>query len=154
MPHATPVISRMRAIPVAVCDGMRLNLSGAHRPFFPRNLGVLTASAGRTGVCEVQGGEKLRQTLGDARDPIVGPPIGAHEGLVQQVQRRFASRDAGGHVRVPKTPGLGAKLDMAEVQKAYLLYLRHGLGARDDAVAMQYLIPGCAVNPKRPALVQ
>ena len=27
-----------------------------------------------------------------------------------------------------------------------------GLGARDDAVAMQYLIAGLEVRPKRPAL--
>ena len=31
---------------------------------------------------------------------------------------------------------------MAEVEKAHALYQQHGLGARDDAMAMQYLIPG------------
>ena len=55
-------------------------------------------------------------------------------------------------VQVPKGPGLGVKLDMAEVDKAHQLYLQHGLGARDDAVAMQYLIAGWKFNPKRPAL--
>jgi len=44
------------------------------------------------------------------------------------------------------------ELDMAEVEKAHKLYLQHGLGARDDAAAMQYLIPGWTFNPKRPAL--
>ncbi|MDP3164740.1 MAG: enolase C-terminal domain-like protein, partial [Hydrogenophaga sp.] len=58
----------------------------------------------------------------------------------------------GGHVQVPKTPGLGVELDMAEVEKAHQLYLQHGLGARDDATAMQYLIPNWTFNPKRPAL--
>ena len=29
---------------------------------------------------------------------------------------------------------------------------KHGLGSRDDAVAMQYLMPGWTFNPKRPAL--
>ena len=53
---------------------------------------------------------------------------------------------------VPTRPGLGVELDMAEVEKAHQLYLRHGLGARDDASAMQYLIPGWTFNPKRPAL--
>jgi glucarate dehydratase len=57
-----------------------------------------------------------------------------------------------GKVQVPKKPGLGVELDMAEVEKAHRLYLDHGLGARDDAVAMQYLIPGWTFNPKRPAL--
>ena len=45
---------------------MLMNLSGAHGPFFTRNLLVLTDSAGRTGVGEVPGGEKIRQTLEDA----------------------------------------------------------------------------------------
>ena len=48
----------MRVIPVAGRDSMLLNLSGAHGPFFTRNLVVLTDSAGRTGVGEVPGGEK------------------------------------------------------------------------------------------------
>ena len=53
---------------------------------------------------------------------------------------------------VPKKPGLGVELDMAEVEKAHQLYQQHGLGARDDAMAMQYLIPGWKFDPKRPAL--
>jgi glucarate dehydratase len=61
-------------------------------------------------------------------------------------------RIEGGLVQVPKRPGLGVELDMAEVDKAHALYLEHGLGARDDAMAMQYLIPGWTFNPKRPAL--
>ncbi|MDP3202895.1 MAG: enolase C-terminal domain-like protein, partial [Hydrogenophaga sp.] len=61
-------------------------------------------------------------------------------------------RIVGGHVQVPKTPGLGVELDMAEVEKAHQLYLQHGLGARDDAMAMQSLMPNWTFNPKRPAL--
>ena len=57
---------------------MLLNLSGAHGPFFTRNLLILTDSAGRTGVGEVPGGEKIRQTLEDARALVVGQPIGDH----------------------------------------------------------------------------
>jgi len=60
----------------------------------------------------------------------------------------------GGLVQVPKAPGLGIELDMDEVRKAHALYLQHGLGARDDAVAMQYLIPGWRFDPKRPCLVR
>jgi glucarate dehydratase len=60
----------------------------------------------------------------------------------------------GGKVRVPGAPGLGVELDMAEVEKAHALYLQHGLGARDDAVAMQALIPGWSFDPKRPCLVR
>jgi glucarate dehydratase len=58
----------------------------------------------------------------------------------------------GGLIEVPERPGLGVELDLAEVEKAHQLYLEHGLGARDDAAAMQYLIPGWTFDPKRPAL--
>ena len=63
---------------------MLLNLSGAHAPFFTRNLLILTDSAGRTGVGEVPGGEKIRQTLADSAPLVVGQPIGAHAGLLQR----------------------------------------------------------------------
>jgi glucarate dehydratase len=93
---STPRVTQMRVIPVAGRDGMLLNLSGAHGPFFTRNLLVLTDSAGRSGVGEVPGGEKIRQTLEDARPLVVGQPIGAHQRLLQTLQRTFADRDAGG----------------------------------------------------------
>ena len=57
-----------------------------------------------------------------------------------------------GLVEVPKGPGLGVELDMVEVEKAHQLYKQHGLGSRDDAMAMQYLVPGWKFDPKRPAL--
>jgi glucarate dehydratase len=93
---STPRITELRVIPVAGRDSMLLNLSGAHGPFFTRNLLILADSAGRTGVGEVPGGEKIRQTLEDARALVVGQPIGAHQGLLRQVQQKFADRDAGG----------------------------------------------------------
>ncbi len=54
---------------------MLLNLSGAHAPFFTRNIVILTDSSGRTGVGEVPGGEKIRQTLEDAAPLVVGQPL-------------------------------------------------------------------------------
>ena len=59
-----------------------------------------------------------------------------------------------GHVEVPKKPGLGIALDMVAVEKAHQLYLQHGLGSRDDAMAMQYLIPGWKFDHKRPCMVR
>lgn len=96
MPTSTPVITELRVIPVAGRDSMLLNLSGAHGPFFTRNLLILTDNAGRTGVGEVPGGEKIRQTLDDARDLVVGQPIGDCQRVLQQMQKKFADRDAGG----------------------------------------------------------
>ena len=93
---STPTITSLRSIPVAGRDSMLMNLSGAHGPFFTRNLLVLTDSAGRTGVSEVPGGEKIRQTLEDARELVVGQSIGNVQQVLQAMQRRFADRDAGG----------------------------------------------------------
>ena len=75
-PHETPRVIQMRVIPVAGRDGMLLNLSGAHAPFFTRNIVIVTDSAGHTGLGEVPGGEKIRQTLEDARTLVDGQPIG------------------------------------------------------------------------------
>jgi glucarate dehydratase len=60
----------------------------------------------------------------------------------------------GGRIAVPDRPGLGIALDMLEVEKAHRLYREHGLGARDDAVAMQFLVPGWRFDPKRTCLVR
>ncbi|MEO8249198.1 MAG: glucarate dehydratase [Burkholderiales bacterium] len=92
----TPIVSDLKVIPVAGRDSMLMNLSGAHGPFFTRNLLILTDNAGRTGIGEVPGGEKIRKTLEDARELVVGQPIGAHQSILQRMQQTFADRDAGG----------------------------------------------------------
>ena len=93
---STPVVTQLQAIPVAGRDSMLLNLSGAHGPFFTRNLLILTDSAGRSGVGEVPGGEKIRQTLEDARELVVGQPVANVQAVMQKMQRAFADRDSGG----------------------------------------------------------
>lgn len=75
---------------------MLLNHSGAHGPFFTRNLVILTDSSGHVGVGEVPGGEKIRQTLEDARPLIEGQPIGQYMRLLNTLRLRFADRDTGG----------------------------------------------------------
>ena len=91
-----PVVIGMEVIPVAGRDSMLLNLSGAHGPFFTRNLVILTDNAGHTGVGEVPGGEKIRQTLEDAKSLIVGQSIGACNTILASMRTAFADRDAGG----------------------------------------------------------
>src|SRR6059058_953872 len=91
-----PVITEMLVVPVAGRDSMLLNLSGAHAPFFTRNLVILRDAAGHTGVGEVPGGERIRQTLEEARDGVVGQSIGGYQRILNAVRRRFADRDAGG----------------------------------------------------------
>ena len=96
MPHTSPVITDLRVIPVAGQDSMLMNLSGAHGPYFTRNLLILTDNAGRTGVGEVPGGEKIRATLQDATELVVGQTIGNVQAVLNAMRTRFADRDAGG----------------------------------------------------------
>jgi glucarate dehydratase len=91
-----PRVTEMKVIPVAGQDSMLLNLSGAHRPLFTRNLVILTDSAGNTGVGEVPGGEKIRRTLEEARDLVVGQGLGNWNNVLSEVGQRFADRDSGG----------------------------------------------------------
>ncbi|MBW8834055.1 MAG: glucarate dehydratase, partial [Burkholderia sp.] len=91
-----PRVMEMKVVPVAGQDSMLLNLSGAHGPFFTRNLVILADSAGNTGVGEVPGGEKIRQTLEEARDLVVGQGLGRWKNVLGEVGKRFADRDAGG----------------------------------------------------------
>ncbi|WP_396435737.1 enolase C-terminal domain-like protein, partial [Limnohabitans sp.] len=95
-PAVTPVVTRMQVIPVAGHDGMLMNLSGAHGPFFTRNIVILSDSAGRTGVGEVPGGEKIRQTLEEASALVEGQPIGHYNAVLQAMRQQFADRDSGG----------------------------------------------------------
>jgi glucarate dehydratase len=90
-----PVITAMEVIPVAGRDCMLLNLSGAHAPFFTRNLVILTDNSGHTGVGEVPGGEKIRKTLQDASDLVIGQTIGGCNNILAAMRGTFADRDAG-----------------------------------------------------------
>ena len=142
---SSPVVTQLRVVPVAGHDGMLMNLSGAHGPFFTRNLLILTDSAGHTGVGEVPGGEKIRQTLEDARDLIVGRPIGDWNAMLNAMRAQFASRDSGG--RGQQTFDLRVTIHAVTAAEAALLDLlgQHlgvpvaallGEGQQRDAVQM------------------
>ena len=92
----TPLIKNVRVIPVAGRDSMLLNLSGAHGPFFTRNLLLLTDSLGHVGIGEVPGGEKIRQTLEEARELIEGHCLGDWNRILNSLRTRFADRDSAG----------------------------------------------------------
>ncbi|MDF1605117.1 enolase C-terminal domain-like protein [Nocardioides sp. YIM 152315] len=89
-------IAQVEVVPVAGRDSMLLNLSGAHAPYFTRNLAVVTDSEGREGVGEVPGGEAIRATIADAAALLVGQPVATYRSLLRSVAARFADRDAGG----------------------------------------------------------
>jgi len=141
----TPVVTSLEVVPVAGQDSMLLNLSGAHGPYFTRNVLILKDNAGRTGVGEVPGGESIRQTLEDARQFLIGQPLGQYQRILGQVRQAFAGRDASGRglqtfdlrVTIHAVTAIeAALLDLLgqhlEVPVAALL----GEGQQRDAVAM------------------
>jgi len=100
---------------------MLLNLSGAHGPFFTRNLLLLKDNAGRTGMGEVPGGERIRQTLEDSKPFVLHQSLGSYRNILQEVQRQFAGRDRGG--RGPQTFDLRTTIHAVTALEAALLDL-------------------------------
>ncbi|MBN6039577.1 enolase C-terminal domain-like protein [Amycolatopsis sp. 195334CR] len=93
---STPSVATVEVVPVAGHDSMLLNLSGAHGPFFTRNVAIVTDSEGRTGLGEVPGGEAIRRTIEEAGALLTGQPVARFASLLRQVAETFADRDAGG----------------------------------------------------------
>jgi glucarate dehydratase len=75
---------------------MELNLSGAHGPYFTRNIVILTDSDGNTGVGEVPGGQKITDTINDAFELVLGSSIGSYSNVLRTIGETYAGRDAGG----------------------------------------------------------
>jgi glucarate dehydratase len=93
---SAPTVVRADVYPVAGRDSMELNLSGAHGPYFTRNLLVLTDSAGRIGVGEVPGGAAITRTLLDSEPIVVGSSVADYRETLTRIDRAFGKRDAGG----------------------------------------------------------
>ncbi|MEA9607135.1 glucarate dehydratase [Xanthomonas campestris pv. plantaginis] len=93
---ATPRITDVRVVPVAGQDSMLLNLSGAHAPYFTRNVLVLRDSSGRIGLGEVPGGEAIAALLREAAGLILDRPIADYQRILNQVRATFADRDSAG----------------------------------------------------------
>ena len=104
--------------------------------------------------CQIQW-VSIAVTLPGAAAPGKVTAIDTHW-IWQDGQRltREPLRIEGGKVRVPARPGLGIEIDMDVLEMAHLAYKNMGLGARDDAVAMQFLIPGWRFDHKKPCLVR
>jgi glucarate dehydratase len=86
----------MEVVPVAGHDSMLLNLSGAHGPFFTRNVVVLTDSSGRTGLGETPGGAAIQSLIEQAGAEMIGEPIAGYRSLLRRVTERYGHHDVGG----------------------------------------------------------
>ncbi len=91
-----PIVTEMSVIPVAGHDCMLLNLSGAHSPFFTRNIVILKDNTGHTGISEVPGGERIRQILVESRILVINKPIGSYNNILNEVRQRYNVQDSGG----------------------------------------------------------
>lgn len=60
----------------------------------------------------------------------------------------------GGKITVPDRAGLGVEIDRRALEAANALYKAQGLGVRNDAIAMQFLIPDWSFDDKHPGLVR
>lgn len=86
----TPVIKQMEVFPVAGKDCMLLNLSGAHAPYFTRNIVILTDSEGNTGVGEVPGGQKITKALEEVKELVIGTSVGAYKNTLLAVKNSLS----------------------------------------------------------------
>ncbi len=92
----TPVVTEMTEIPVAGRDSMLLNLSGAHGPFFTRNIVIMKDNTGNTGVSEVPGGEKIRQLLEKTKPLVTGRRLGLFNDILNAIREKYTDMDSGG----------------------------------------------------------
>jgi glucarate dehydratase len=86
-----PYIQKMEVFPVAGKDSMLLNLSGAHAPYFTRNIVILTDSQGNTGVGEVPGGQKITKALEDVKHVVEGSRISEYKQTLLRVKEALGN---------------------------------------------------------------
>jgi hypothetical protein len=147
--------------------------AGGPVSYFARNLAILTDDAGHVGVGEVHGGEQIRKALHEARELLIGFLTGSFDAILNAVRRRFSDLDSAARGQQAFEAMLGyffftgdrkktglpyrhaggrlsSEMDMDAVEQAHALYINIGLESRDDAAAVQYLIPKWQFDPKRP----
>ncbi|MDR3258774.1 MAG: glucarate dehydratase [Fusobacteriaceae bacterium] len=88
----TPKIKKIEIFPVAGKDCMLLNLSGAHSPYFTRNIVILTDDGGNVGVGEVPGGEKITKTLEEISPLILNTNIGDYKNTLLKIKNKLDSK--------------------------------------------------------------
>ncbi len=93
---STPRIAKCSVYPVAGRDSMELNLSGAHAPYFTRNILVLEDTQGNLGLGEVPGGENITATLRECEALVLGANLATYHEILNRIRTAFADRDAAG----------------------------------------------------------
>ncbi len=88
---------------------MLMTLSGAHAPFFTRNLVIIRDSAGHTGLGEIHGGDYTCQALKSCIPLVVGKPVGMYRSILDDIHKASA--------RAPEDDGEGIQsLDISKLK--------------------------------------
>lgn len=89
----TPIVTEMQVIPVAGYDSMLMTLSGAHAPWFTRNLVILKDSVGNTGIGEIHGGDYTCEALRSCIPLVVGQQVGKYRGILNSIHHAGTKSD-------------------------------------------------------------
>ena len=87
MIKGTPIVTDMQVIPVAGYDSMLMTLSGAHAPWFTRNIVILKDNAGHTGIGEIHGGDYTCEALRSCIPLVVGQPVGKYRSILDTIHK-------------------------------------------------------------------
>lgn len=117
-----PVITKMEVFPVAGHDCMELNLSGAHAPYFTRNIVILTDSNGVEGVGEVPGGQKITAALEAVKELVLGTRLSDYKNTLNRV-REWLEKNIKDDVRGLQTFDLRTGVHVVTAIEAPLLDL-------------------------------
>lgn len=117
-----PSITKMEIYPVAGHDSMVLNLSGAHAPYFTRNVVILTDSTGAEGIGEVPGGEKITKALEDIKHLVIGTRLSDYKQTLNEI-RKWLSANIKDDVRGLQTFDLRTGVHVVTAVEAPLLDL-------------------------------
>lgn len=83
----TPIVTEMQVIPVAGYDSMLMTLSGAHAPYFTRNLVILKDNAGHTGIGEIHGGDYTCEALRSCIPLVIGRQVGTYRAILDNIHK-------------------------------------------------------------------
>ena len=130
----TTTIAAVDVVPVAGHDSMLLNLSGAHGPFFTRNIAIVTDSEGREGLGEVPGGEHApapqvveAPTLAGVTDEVFGASgvvvrFDSVDDLLPHLETLEGQLTASVHATAADTEAARALLPVLELRAGRILF--------------------------------
>lgn len=82
-----PTVEKVEVYPVAGYDSMLMSLSGAHSPYFTRNIVIITDSTGNIGVGEIHGGKYTEDQLNSYIPFVIGNQITDYRNILNTIKK-------------------------------------------------------------------